>query len=64
MDMLEQSTPFGTAKVVRTSRLYESAPIYELDQGRFINAVVEVRLTTLFTNDSTLMGNDNRSRPI
>ena len=32
----------GYVKIRRCSRLYESQPMYELDQGEFINGVIEV----------------------
>jgi len=32
--------------VKRTSRLYESRPMYVLDQGEFINGVIEVSATS------------------
>jgi hypothetical protein len=39
---LSEVTEGGYVKVRRCSRLYESQPMYELDQGEFINGVIEV----------------------
>ena len=36
----------GYVRVKRTSRLYESRPMYVLDQGEFINGVIEVSATS------------------
>ena len=46
-------------KVVRTGRLYESEPMYVEDQARFINTVIEVRLTP-HQHDVRLMDRSRR----
>jgi len=39
---LHEEADGGYVKLKRCSRLYESQPMYELDQGEFINGVIEV----------------------
>lgn len=49
-----------TVKVKRVSRLYESVPMYMLDQGEFVNGVIEVRCPAYVCRGVT--GTDWRKR--
>lgn len=49
----EEDGDEGFVRVTRTSRLYESRPMYVLDQGEFINGVIEV--SPCFTTRSLYM---------
>jgi 7,8-dihydro-6-hydroxymethylpterin-pyrophosphokinase len=48
----------GSVKVKRVSRLYESRPMYVLDQGEFINGVIEVSRSLAIEEDKTLISPD------
>lgn len=47
-------------RILRTSALYETAPMYVEDQGSFLNGVCEVR----FSSQVNKFSNENRSKPI